>query len=244
MTYSEELQSSEIHKWMKISFHDMKFNQINYRELKIIKEKDSLKNKSREGINKYLTSTIDELKDLAMLDSKDSLTEVFIALAGNVSGKYSERLIAFSVEKDTIYKILLEKNISYLKPWKIIAEDIDGDGEKEIILGVNKKARFDLKLKNRLFIYEWSNCTLLPKWLGSSLAAPFYDFLIADIDDDQKSELISLEKLKNGLWRVMTYEWNGFGFTGEAEWRSRRKIKEIRLTDKNKDDKCEIYIKR
>ena len=109
-------------------------------------------------------------------------------------------------------------------------------------MGVYKKARYDPELNNRLFVYGWDKDDLFPKWLGSSLSLPFYDFAVGDIEGNGKEMLVSLERLKGGGSRVMVYEWSGFGFSGEWEARSLRQIKNLILFDSDNDGKKEIFI--
>jgi len=97
-------------------------------------------------------------------------------------------------------------------PWKLMIADVDGDGRREIVLGVHKSTHYFPRPHNCLFIYGWDGRRAFPKWLGSSLSRPFTDFILADLDGGAE-ELIALEIMRDGKRCVAVYKWNGFGFT-------------------------------
>ena len=102
--------------------------------------------------------------------------------------------------------------------------DVDGDGRREIVVGIFKATKFFRKPHNCLFIYDWKGDRAQPKWLGSSLGRPFTDFLFADLDAGAPGdELIALETTLTGKKSLAVYHWNSFGFTLDwerGEWRS------------------------
>jgi hypothetical protein len=113
---------------------------------------------------------------------------------------------------------VFEYDIKDLKPWKVQTADVDGDGKKEISIGVFKTARFHPVEAKRPFIYNWSEKEgIYPKWLGSRLSRPFEDYIFADIDSDGMDELVSIELLSDGRKIVNSYNWKGFGFEGTGE---------------------------
>jgi hypothetical protein len=112
---------------------------------------------------------------------------------------------------------VFEYDMEDLKPWKVQAADVDGDGKKEISIAVFKTARYHPVEAKRPFIYNWSKDGMSPKWLGSRLSRPFEDYIFTDIDSDGMDELVSIELLSNGRKTVNSYKWKGFGFEGIGE---------------------------
>ncbi len=98
-----------------------------------------------------------------------------------------------------------------LNPWKLQVADVDGDGAKEVVLGVWKKSPKDPVMARRVFIYSWNGHRLLPKWLSSRLSRRFTDFALADVDKDGLAELFALEIMPGGKHRISEYRWRSFG---------------------------------
>ena len=127
-------------------------------------------------------------------------------------GTYGKELVIRSGGKE-----LGTYDMEDLKPWKVQTTDVDGDGVREISVGVYKTARFHPVMAKRPFIYNWDKEGLSPKWLGSRLSHPFDDYIFCDIDGDDMEELIAIELLSNGRKIVNSYKWKGFGFEGMGE---------------------------
>ncbi len=161
-------------------------------------------------------NTIDSLRtdpwaihDCCISPEKDYL----FAILGKPGAERGERLATYALTPQAIKRYSLDSDRGY-NPWKIVAADVDGDSSVDICVGVWKKARFHPVWANRFFVYNWDGKQLFPKWLGSRLSSPFIDFIFQDIDNDGLEELLALELQRNGLNRIMSYKWKGFGFEG------------------------------
>jgi len=102
------------------------------------------------------------------------------------------------------------------RPWKLQIADMEGDGRREIIVGVQKSTHFFPRPHHCLFIYRFDGRTVQPVWLGSSLSQPFIDFTFARTGSRHAEKLIALEITRDGRRCVTVYSWDGFGFT--ADW--------------------------
>jgi hypothetical protein len=111
-------------------------------------------------------------------------------------------------------KLIYEGIPETKKPWKLVIADVDGDGSKEIIVGVHKKTRYFPEPHNCLFVYGWDGTGLYARWMGSRLSKPFFDFAFTPPGDDKQQHLVSLEETPDGRKCIAVYEWSGFGFDG------------------------------
>jgi hypothetical protein len=102
------------------------------------------------------------------------------------------------------------------EPWKLRTADVDGDGRREIVVGLWKSTRFFPRPHNCLFVYRFDGRTVHPRWLGSALSKPFLDFAFSNLDDDRADELIAVEITRNRKHCLVVYSWSGFGFV--ADW--------------------------
>ena len=107
-------------------------------------------------------------------------------------------------------------DLSEIKPLKVQAGDINGDGEMELAVCVYKTTKFHPVLAKRPFFYGMKEGKLEPVWLGSRLARPFDDYILADVDHDDIDEIVSIEFLEDGGQVFAVYDWKGFGFEVKA----------------------------
>ena len=121
-------------------------------------------------------------------------------------------------------------NQKKMNPWKLCIVDIDGDGSKEILVGVYKKSLHDPVMAKRLFIYKWNGKRLLPFWLSSRLTRRFTDFTAADIDKDGKAEVFALEVGSNNTHRISMYKIAPFGMEWAAATEEIRNAKSMDFT--------------
>lgn len=143
--------------------------------------------------------------------------------------EYGKSLVIVSLQKDRGNRIQVY-DMKNLNPWRVHIADVDGDGIKELSIGVYKKARLDPVMAKRPFLYAWNGKTIYPKWLGSRLSRPFDDYVFCDVNDDSVDELISVELADNGSKLINVYRWKSFGFEGIAESSLFEDISHIRVT--------------
>ncbi len=158
--------------------------------------------------------------------NNDSSDEVLLLVSDKEDG-YGEALKTLSWDGKNSVKELYKADFGKLKPWKVQTADVDGDGKKEVSLGVYKTTTFDPRLSKRPFIYNWNQQGLTPKWLGSRLSRPFEDYIFADINNDKRDELIAIELTPDKQKIVNSYSWKGFGFEGYAEGDTFKDIKDL-----------------
>lgn len=91
-----------------------------------------------------------------------------------------------------------------LNIWKLDIGDTDGDGINELALGVYTKAPHHSVYAKRVFLYNIEDLELVAKFRASRLISPMEDFILYDIDNDGKDNVISLEKFGQN-YRVRAY---------------------------------------
>lgn len=129
-------------------------------------------------------------------------------ITGEKRGRYGDSLNVFDLSKGQKLKSV---RMPDKLPWKIDCGDVDGDGTSDILVLMYKKTIFDPVMDNRPFVYSFDG-HLYAKWLGSRLAHPILDARLIDIDGNGISELVSLERGRNGKDVSGVYEWDYFGF--------------------------------
>lgn len=166
-------------------------------------------------VNTVLFPVREKVVSSCKSDMDNDGIEEELYLTGEKGSIYGSDLVIRTEDKE-----IGRYDLEALKPWKVQAMDVDGDGIKEISIGVYKTAKFHPVMAKRPFIYNWNGEDgLSPKWLGSRLSRPFDDYIFSDIDEDGMDELISIELLSNGRKVINSYKWKGFGFEGTGESR-------------------------
>lgn len=167
---------------------------------------------------------------------------------GNYLKIYSEYEIVKNIpvlQKDADYIF----DLSELKPLKVQAGDINGDGTDEIAVCVYKTTEFHPVLAKRPFFYIRKNEELEPVWLGSRLARPFVDYVLFDADGDGIDEIVSIEVLENKNQVIVVYDWKGFGFevksisdelAGDTCFIDQTNGKQMKLLIMNAGDKYQV----
>lgn len=97
------------------------------------------------------------------------------------------------------------------RAWKVEVADLDGDGKRELVLGIwsNQRRHAEPDPHRAVWVLRWDDDKqqLIEAWRGSALARPLEDFSIVD------DQLVASERVRDRCFRT-TYKWNGFGFHG------------------------------
>ena len=156
-----------------------------------------------------------EIISCCISDIDGDSDEELLAIEGDGKAFYGNKLVMLSY--DNGLKKLYEREFNELNPWKIQTCDVDSDHRREIALGVYKEANFHPVMAKRPFLYHWDKGDIVPMWRGSRLSRPFEDYIFLDIDEDEKDEIIAIERLSDGKALINAYSWAGFGFESIAE---------------------------
>ncbi len=97
------------------------------------------------------------------------------------------------------------------RAWKAHAVDLDGDGTREIVLGIwSSQRRHDEPDPHRtIWVLRWDDDRqeLVEAWRGSALARPLVDF------DVNVRHVVAYERVADDCFQT-EYAWTGFGFRG------------------------------
>jgi len=154
-----------------------------------------------------LSSCISDLDN----DGNDKI----LLITGQKGASFGDSLVI--LDFDGGFREIYQQSFQVLNPWKVQTADVDGDGRKEISLGVYKESQFHPVMAKRPFLYDWHDHDIVPKWQGSRLSRPFDDYIFADLDGNGRDELIAIERLESGEKVLQAYSWKGFGFEGVGE---------------------------
>lgn len=154
----------------------------------------------------------------------DSLEELLVVVGNDpnmvldTGEAYGDQIKIYSDFEITDHKPVvkgepdLSFDLSDIKPMKIQAGDINGDGVVEIAVCVYKTTKFHPVPAKRPFFYDLADGGLEPVWLGSRLSRPFDQYILHDMDGDGADEIISIERTEQGDILFAAYDWKGFGF--------------------------------
>jgi hypothetical protein len=89
--------------------------------------------------------------------------------------------------------------------------DVDGNGTKDIAVGIIKTARYDSIARKRIFLFQLQEGSIIPLWLGSRVSQPLQEFALFPVSE--KSNVRTIELEQDGSYLVAEYEWYGFGLS-------------------------------
>ncbi|NLP46047.1 MAG: VCBS repeat-containing protein [Epulopiscium sp.] len=183
--------------------------------------------------------------DMAMGDLHSDGQMNLLILEGK-KPPYGEELIIYDWIENANELQIQEKyrnRIDTIHPWKIETCDIDGDGELEIFIAVNKSTYYYPKKENRPFFFNFKDDILVKKWTGSRIRAPFIDVCFTDLNGNGQDDWIVIEESEKGGMVVATYYWFGFGFILQAESEIYEAIDSMRVKQMGENKVIELNIR-
>lgn len=138
------------------------------------------------------------------------LTTISLALVGIICTCQAQTSELYQEQGFTLHK--QHDSLFFLNDWRLPypvyrfqTGDVDGDGNKDAMVGVIKGTRFYPEKGRRLFIFKQLNGKARPLWLGSKLGGILEDFRYVD------GKIRALESTTDSLYVVSDYKWDSFG---------------------------------
>jgi hypothetical protein len=166
-------------------------------------------------------------------DYRNENHTVYALVGTKGNKKHKDLLVVFAQNAEGELKRSYENDFTGLTPRKIETADIDGDGEKELLITVYKATHYDTIRKNRLFVFQYHK-VLEKKWTGSEIAGTWNTFYTGDLTDRKGDELIFVQRAAGGKERLAIYYWFDFGFVLLAKSREYPKIIDVKVTQEKK----------
>lgn len=212
--------------------------------LKIFPHRVALEGNTWKG--SYELSTGEKIMDQALGDVDGDQQEELLLLIGEETSPYGHRLAVLTLEVGKGLREMSSTALTEIKPWMLSLCDLEGDGEKEIFLGVYKGTRLDPELKNRPFFFNYRGGGLVKKWTGSRLENPFHHVSFMDLHGVGKDDMVVIEKLGDGKERLAIYYWFGFGFILQGESPPYEAIRRVMPTQEGEPGllSAEVKVKR
>lgn len=160
-----------------------------------------------------------------------------VEVQADINGDSAEEKIKLEDQAVYVYQageLIWQSNSDY-QAEKVVVGDINNDQKTEILISLWKWGKYGPDLPfwlnenvndfgNHLFIYRWEDDQIKLVWGSSTLDAPIRELEVADIDGDEKNDLIVLEGVyddpRDAPARYVTVwkwkEWNLFNeYRGE-----------------------------
>lgn len=114
-------------------------------------------------------------------------------------------LLSFQKEGETANVLNLHGKLS-----EYHVSDINNNGDIDILVGIDKKVKFDPIEKKRINIYTFRDNALEPLWLGTKFINDIVSFSI--INHNNRNYLATVEITNENEKVERVYEWDDFGF--------------------------------
>ncbi len=135
----------------------------------------------------------------------DEPTPKIFAIIRSLNADFSDSISCFQLVNGKISKVYSKYTDDH--PWKIETGDIDGDSKVELLLAVNKKARFSKNRTNRIQIFSFNDQQIEPLWFSSENEIDFNDMMLRDVQNDGLTDLLILQNHE-----ILLYQWIGNRF--------------------------------
>ena len=134
---------------------------------------------SSDSLEREMKASLQDKENIIDYTRAGKVAYVLISQTGEK--KYGDLFTVFLQQETGEWERVYENDFTGINPWKIETADIDGCGEKEILIAVKKTTHFDTQEKNRLFIFNYIDGKLVKKWTGSQIAGNWKDFYVGDL---------------------------------------------------------------
>lgn len=122
-------------------------------------------------------------------------------------------ILAYYTVSNTEISVTWYDRARRFQPWKVLSGDINGDTRPELCVAVHQRSRALPTPRQHLAVYEFGDSTLIPVWFSPAFNQELVDFRLTDIDDDGLDDLLILEKTEHDAYRIVVYQWLGYGFS-------------------------------
>ncbi len=172
-------------------------------------------------LKKYIKSDFGNKSEITDLDG-DQKEEIYKLEGGKLSVVQSSQLIWQTPNNWWIDHFVIA--------------DSNNDGNNNLNLSVWRAGSFgesrpfwvkkrDWRVRNHFFVFSLKNDQIRPVWQSSSLSRPNCQFLIADINEDRKNELVVIEGSYKDIIGcqgeyLAVWQWSEWGFYNL--WRSEK----------------------
>jgi len=200
---------------------------------------------SLNEVDNYLEEN-ERLIDFSLGDIDSDGDEEVLVLTGDKEDSYGKEIIIYDISfinNKLNLEVIYRNEIGLVKPWKIETCEIDGDGQLDIFIAVNKSTQYYKEVDNRPFFFNLKDGVLVKKWTGSRVRQPFKDVYFGDINGNGSDEFIVIERVNDKGYVIAVYYWFGFGFILQGESSIYQEIGSLEVKGANGDSFIQARVK-